>query len=116
MPEERREKAWIGGSIVVKGDLTSSEDTTIAGRIEGDVTVRGHTLVIAPQARIRGDIVAGAVTVHGEVRGSITAQRKVEVGGTGSVDGNITAPRMAVAEGAALHGRLELAKPSSSAS
>lgn len=112
--EERRVVAWIGASIVVKGNLTSSEDITIAGEVEGDVTVREHTLVIAPHARIRGNIVAQTVVVQGQVMGTIRAERKVEIGETGSVDGDIRAPRMVVAEGAALHGQLGVAASASS--
>jgi cytoskeletal protein CcmA (bactofilin family) len=114
--EERRVAAWIGASIVIRGDLTSSEDLTIAGQIEGDVAVPKHTLVIAPSARIRGDIVARAVAVHGKVLGSVTADRKVEVGETGFVDGSISTPRMVVAEGAVLRGRVGIAQPSAQAS
>src|SRR5690606_24619971 len=61
---ERRVAAWIGASIVIEGNLTSSEDTTIAGRVEGDVVVREHNLVVAPGGRIHGDIIARAVAVH----------------------------------------------------
>jgi cytoskeletal protein CcmA (bactofilin family) len=106
VPEERRVAAWIGASIVIRGDLTSSEDMTIAGQVEGDVAVKEHTLVIAPRARIRGNITARAVAVHGEVMGTITAERRVEVGESGSVEGDIITPRMVVAEGAVLHGRV----------
>lgn len=113
---ERRVAAWIGASIVIQGDLTSSEDLTIAGQVEGDVTVREHTLVIAPRARIRGNIVARTVTVHGHVMGAITAARKVEIGESGSVDGDINTPRMVVTEGAVLHGQLEVATSSGRAS
>ncbi|MEJ2215149.1 MAG: polymer-forming cytoskeletal protein [Gemmatimonadota bacterium] len=111
--EERRVAAWIGASIVIKGNLTSLEDMTIAGQIEGDVIAKEHMVVVAPRARIRGNIVARSVAVHGAVLGTITAERIVEVGETGSVDGDIVSPRMAVAEGAALHGRLGIALPSS---
>lgn len=109
MQEERRERAWIGGSIVINGDLTSSEDMTLAGRVEGNVAVRQHAVVIAPGARVKGDIVAAAVVVHGEVVGTITASRRVEVGETGSVDGDITTPRMTAAEGGVIKGRLKIA-------
>lgn len=108
MQEERREKAWIGASIVIRGDLTSSEDMTLAGRVEGDVSVRENTLVIASGASIRGDVVARAVVVHGEVAGTITARGRVEVGETGTVDGDVSAPAMKVAEGAVLNGRLKV--------
>ena len=106
--EERRAAAWIGASLVIKGDLISSEDMTIAGQVEGDVTAREHTVTIASQANIRGNIVARAVTLHGKVIGSITAAGRIEVGETGSVEGEIKAPRMVVSEGAVLRGRVQL--------
>jgi len=108
MVDERRAAAWIGSSLIIKGDLIGSEDTTIAGQVEGDVTVKGHTLTVAPRAIVRGNIVARAVAVHGEVVGSITSEGKVEVGETGTVEGDIKAPRMVVTEGAILRGRVKI--------
>lgn len=110
--EERRVAAWIGRSIVIRGDLVSSEDLTIAGQVDGDVAARDHVLVVAPEATIRGDVMARSVIIHGEVTGSVNAREKVEVGETGSVDGDIDAPRMTVAEGAVLHGRVKVARAS----
>ncbi|MEJ2501802.1 MAG: polymer-forming cytoskeletal protein [Gemmatimonadota bacterium] len=116
MREERRVAAWIGASIVIKGDLTSSEDMTIAGRVEGDVAVPANKLVIAPQAKIRGDIVAREVVVQGDVLGSITADRRLEVGETGSIEGDIDTPRLMVTEGAIMHGKVGIPKGSRAAS
>lgn len=107
--EERRVAAWIGASLVIEGDLRSSEDMTIAGRVEGNVSVPKHTLVVAPGARIRGDIVARTAVIHGDVVGQVNATRKAELGETGSVEGDIHAPAMEVAEGATLDGRLQVA-------
>lgn len=112
--QERRSRAWIGESVVVGGDLTSSEEMTIAGRVEGDVAVPEHTLIVAPGATIRGDVSARTVEVHGQVLGSITATENVEVGKTGSVRGDIDTSRMKIVEGAALGGRLEVGGPSAS--
>lgn len=109
--EERRVAAWIGKSIVIEGDLASSEDLTIAGRIEGDISVPEHSLTITPDARIRGNIEARFVAVHGAVTGTITAKEKVEVAETGSVDGDILAPRIAIAEGATLRGQVGVEAP-----
>ncbi len=103
---ERRVAAWIGPSIVINGDVVSSENMTVAGRIAGNVTVKEHALVIAAGGTIRGNIVARAVVVHGEVLGSITAETRVEVAATGFVKGDITAPRMVLMEGATLHGKV----------
>lgn len=111
--EERRVAAWIGASILMKGDVTSSENMTVAGRVEGDITVREHALVVAAGGMVRGNIVARDVVVHGEVLGTITAEGRVEVAPTGHVHGDITAPRMALSEGATLHGRIGIAVMSS---
>jgi cytoskeletal protein CcmA (bactofilin family) len=109
--EERRVAAWIGASVVIQGDLTSSENSTIAGRVQGDVRVPEHELVVERGAQIRGNITARAVVVHGEVRGMITASAHVEIAETGSVGGDVVAPRMVVHEGAVLDGVLSIDVP-----
>src|SRR5688572_32834031 len=91
--EERRVVAWVGKSVVFKGDLISSEDMTIDGRVEGTIEVRDHGLTIGPDANIQADIVATTVTVLGAVTGSITAHEKIHIGETASVDGEILSPR-----------------------
>jgi cytoskeletal protein CcmA (bactofilin family) len=105
--DERRVVAWMGKSVIFKGDLISSEDLTIDGRVEGTIEVRDHALTIGPDAEIRANIIAKAVTVHGSVTGTITASDKVDVRETGSVDGDITSPRLALTDGAVVRGRVE---------
>lgn len=109
VPGERRVAAWIGASIVIKGDVTSSENMTVAGRVEGDITVSEQALVVAAGGTVRGNIIARAVVVHGEVLGTITAGARVEVAATGFVHGDIIAPRMMLADGATVHGRVGIA-------
>lgn len=109
--EERRVAAWIGKSVVIDGNVVSSEDLTVAGRINGDVTAADNVLVVAAGARIRGSVSARAVVVQGDVRGSVTGEQRVEVGETGVVHGDIRAPRMVVAEGAAMDGRVAIGAP-----
>jgi cytoskeletal protein CcmA (bactofilin family) len=113
--EERRVVAWVGKSVVFKGDLISSEDMTIDGRVEGTIELRDHHLTIGPDADIRADIVARTVTIHGAVTGSITANDKVDIRETGSVEGDILSPRIAMMDGATLRGRVETAGRSEAA-
>ena len=42
----------LGKSMVVKGDLSASEDLTIEGRVEGTITVGGHTLTVGHHGQI----------------------------------------------------------------
>ena len=45
--------------------------------------------------------------IGGSVTGNIVAREKVELKPTASVDGDIRAPRLAMAEGATLRGKVE---------
>jgi cytoskeletal protein CcmA (bactofilin family) len=99
--------AWVGQSVVFKGELSSSEDMTVDGRIEGSIEVKDHALTLGPDADVRASVVARRVTVHGTVRGSITASEAVVLLETAHVEGDVQAPRLAIADGALIKGRLD---------
>jgi cytoskeletal protein CcmA (bactofilin family) len=105
--EERRVTVWVGKSVIFKGELTSSENMNIDGRIEGTIDVRDHNLTIGPDAVIHADITAKTITIYGAVTGSLKASDKVDIRNSGSVDGDITAPRVSIAEGADLRGHID---------
>src|SRR5712672_1927923 len=88
----------IGKSVVIKGELTGSEDLTIEGHVEGTIQLREYVLTIGPNGRIKAQIFAKSVVVLGEVIGNVTASEKVEIRDNGSVDGDLIAPRIAIAE------------------
>jgi cytoskeletal protein CcmA (bactofilin family) len=106
-PGERPPVTWVGKSVVFRGDLMSQEDMTIDGRVEGTIEIGDNHLTVGPDARIQADIVAKAVTILGTVTGTIIARERLEVHPGGSIDGDITSPRLAVADGAVLHGRVD---------
>ena len=105
--DERRVVAWVGKSVVFIGKLLSSEDMTIDGRVDGSIDLPDHALTIGPDADIKADITANTVTVLGAVTGTITARNKVDIRETGSVDGDIISPRLAISDGAVLRGRVD---------
>src|SRR5262249_46616128 len=98
----------LGKSVVIKGELSASEDLTLDGQMEGSVTVPDHTVTIGPAANIKASISAKAVVIMGAVTGNVTASEKVEIRATGSVTGDITSPRLVVAEGGHLRGAVEV--------
>ena len=103
-----RDRVQIGRSVILKGELTGSEDLAIEGQIEGKIELPDHVLTIGPNGKIRATIVAKAVVVLGEVLGNIVATEKVDIRDNGSVDGDITAPRVAIAEGAQFRGKVDM--------
>ena len=98
----------IGKSVVIKGELNGSEDLTIEGHVEGTIQLREHVLTIGPNGRIKAQVFAKSVIVLGEVTGNVTASDKVDIRDNGSVDGDIVAPRVAIAEGAHFRGSVDM--------
>jgi cytoskeletal protein CcmA (bactofilin family) len=98
----------IGETIVIKGTLSAQEDLAILGTVEGSIALEGHTLTLAGPARIRADVAAATVVVSGTVEGDIVASDRVEVRTTGSVEGRVSVPRLAVEDGGRLQGRVEM--------
>ncbi len=102
----------IGKSVVIKGELNGSEDLTIEGHVEGTIQLRDHVLTIGPNGRIKAQVFAKAVIVLGEVTGNVSASEKVDIRDNGSVDGDIIAPRVAIAEGAHFRGSVDMQRKS----
>jgi cytoskeletal protein CcmA (bactofilin family) len=98
----------IGKSVVIKGELNGSEDLTIEGQVEGKIELRQNVLTIGPNARIKAQVFAKAVIILGEVTGNVSATEKVDIRDNGSVDGDIAAPRVAIAEGAHFRGSIDM--------
>jgi cytoskeletal protein CcmA (bactofilin family) len=98
----------IGKSVVIKGELNGSEDLTIEGQVEGKIELKEHVLTIGPNGRIKAQVFAKSVIVLGEVTGNVTATEKVDIRDNGSVDGDIIAPRVAIAEGAHFRGSVDM--------
>jgi cytoskeletal protein CcmA (bactofilin family) len=100
----------IGQSIFITGELSGNEDLTIEGRVEGRIALKDHNLVIGPKGKIKAEIHAKTVTVHGEVTGNIRGDDRVELTASGTVRGDITAPRIVIAEGARFKGSVDMEK------
>ncbi len=103
----------IGKSVVIKGELNGSEDLTVEGHVEGKIELRQHALTIGPNGKIKAQVFAKSVIVLGAVTGNITATESVSLRDSGSVDGDIAAPRVAIAEGAHFRGSIDMQTPRS---
>ncbi len=112
----REELASIGKSIVIKGELSGGEDLTIEGQVEGKIELRDHVLTVGSNGRIKAQVVAKAIIVLGHVAGNLTATEKVDIRETGSVEGDVAAPRVAIADGSHFLGSIDMQRKEPSAS
>jgi cytoskeletal protein CcmA (bactofilin family) len=100
----------LGKSVVIQGELSGSEDLTLYGQMDGTIKLSNHTLTIGPDAHIRADVSARTVVIMGAITGNVVADERVEIRANGSVSGDITSPRLAIADGGRLHGRVDMPK------
>jgi cytoskeletal protein CcmA (bactofilin family) len=107
------QRAGVGSSVVIKGELSAKEDVVIAGRVEGSINVTGHLVVVEPGAHVVGDITATGIVVAGAVHGSLLAEDRIQAQVGADLQGDISAPRIALADGAVVNGRIETATSSS---
>lgn len=102
-----QDRAGVGSSVVIKGELTAHEDVVIAGRVEGSINVTGHLVVVQAGAHVDGDITATGITVAGSVEGSLLAEDRIVVQAGADLHGDLSAPRIAVTDGGFVNGRIE---------
>ena len=108
-PAVSRDVVNIGKSVVIKGELSGSENLTIEGQFEGKIELRDNALTVGPNGRIKAELLfAKSVDILGRVTGKITAVDIVSIRENGAVDGDITAPRIAIADGAHFRGSVDM--------
>ena len=95
------------GSILVKGDVVSTGDLVIDGKVEGTIELGDHSLTIGETATIVADLVARDVIINGKVTGNVMGTAKVELKRNGALDGDITAPKFMMEDGAVLSGKVD---------
>ena len=105
--DERRVTAWIGEGVVVEGRITSTQDLRIDGQVEGTIEVGSHGLILGANARVKANLVARSILINGAVIGNVTATDRLDLQATGSVEGDIRSPRLVVADGAIINGKVD---------
>ncbi len=112
---QTRERAVIGPTIFIKGNLTGEEDILIEGQVDGKIELRHHSVTIGKNGRIKADIYGKVITIEGTVEGNLFGEEQLTVRQTGNVQGNIVAPRVALEDGSNFRGSIDMSpkeKPS----
>ncbi len=101
-------RTLLGRSLVFKGELSGSEDLMIAGNFEGSVNVPGHCVTVGPEGKVKADIQATRVVIHGSVHGNISVRERLEIHKSGHVVGDLLAPGISIEDGAYFKGKIEI--------
>ena len=104
------EGTYIGKSIVIKGELSGSENVRVAGAVEGYVKLLEGSFTIEPEGRVHGDVEAQTIVVHGRVEGNLFGGKRIDLKGSAVLVGDIHTVRIAIEEGASLKGSVQVQK------
>jgi cytoskeletal protein CcmA (bactofilin family) len=101
--------AFLGRDTEFEGKLSFKGSVRIDGRFTGEIFTDG-TLIAGDTAIIKSDIHVSQIIVSGEIRGNITADKRVEIHASGKVFGNIHAPVVVIDEGVIFEGNCRMQK------
>ena len=93
-------------TICIKGELRTSDDLTLEGRVEGPVFCDG-SLIVAPTADVSGDVIARDITVFGKFAGQLVATDFVDICADATVSGRVVTARFILDDAARFNGRSE---------
>jgi cytoskeletal protein CcmA (bactofilin family) len=102
------EFAHIGRSVIVKGELSGSEDLYVEGQVEGTIELKGNNLTIGPHGQVKANINAKDVVVQGKLEGNIQASQRAELKKSAVAVGDIATQRVSIEEGAFFKGKIDI--------
>jgi cytoskeletal protein CcmA (bactofilin family) len=100
--------AQIGKSVVVKGELSGSEDLYVDGQVEGSISLKNNSLTVGPHGQIKASVEAKGIVVQGKLEGNVIATDRVDLRKSAIVTGDITTQRISIEEGAYLKGKVDI--------
>ncbi len=109
--EQIKGRASIGATICIQGDLTGEEDLTIQGRVEGKIDLGKHNVTVGKDAHIQADVYGRIISVEGHITGDLYGLEKIVIRQSGSVLGNLRAPRVNLEDGANFKGSIDMEAP-----
>jgi cytoskeletal protein CcmA (bactofilin family) len=98
-------------SLIVKGEISGHEDLFVDGEVHGKIQILDGKVTIGPHGRLSADIEAREILVRGRVQGSLHGRERIEIAATGDVEGDVSARRLVIEEGATVQGSIEVERP-----
>ena len=97
----------LGPRDILQGRLEIQGDLKIAGNVEGDLKASGD-ITIDSGATIQAAIEGANINVRGQVTGNVTAKKRLTLGGSGHLSGDVRVGRLTVEDGATLNGNVTM--------
>ncbi len=98
----------IGPDTTIVGEIRFHGGLHLDGRMQGNIQADSEPslLVVSRGAAVEGEIHVQEVVIHGEVKGNVHAEARLELGETAQVTGDVYYGAITVAMGATVNGQL----------
>jgi cytoskeletal protein CcmA (bactofilin family) len=100
-------RTQIAAGSCLRGEVTGATEVVVEGEVRGAIRVES-TVVVGAGGLVEGPIQAKVVRVAGRVVGDVCGVDRVEVGDAATLEGDIAAPRVIIAEGAFFRGKVQM--------
>jgi cytoskeletal protein CcmA (bactofilin family) len=107
MDAQRSGTTRLPAGLSISGDILSSEDIGIDGKLDGQLNIPDHHVDVSRGAVVRAKVIAGTVTIAGTVDGTVVATGRVVIEATADVRGHVVTPALTLREGATFNGTVD---------
>jgi cytoskeletal protein CcmA (bactofilin family) len=97
----------LGPTDSLKGTLRTESGVTIHGEVEGEILALGD-VIVESTATVIATLEGRNIEIRGQVRGNVTSTRRLSLSGSGALQGDATAARLVVQDGATLNGSISM--------
>ena len=97
----------IGSNITIEGDISGNDPLIIEGIVRGTVNVKS-VVTVTQDGHIEADVDSQSIEIAGTVEGNVTAADKIDIKAGGRLVGDVKAPRVLIADGAAFKGNINM--------
>lgn len=108
VPSRRPDRAVIGPSIRIRGEIFGEEDLLVQGQIEGKLVVKNQGITVGKSGKVKADIHARSIRVEGLVRGDLFGEKEVIIEASGDVEGNLVSPSVRLENGSRFKGSIDM--------
>ncbi len=107
---DSQERATIGKSLAIKGELSGSESLYIDGRVEGSINLPGHCVTVGRNGIVSANITAREIVILGRVQGMMAASDRIHISSEGALTGDVVTQRVSLEDGAYFKGSIDIRK------
>ena len=95
---------FVGNGTALTGEAAFRGMLRVDGHLSGHISSDDGTLIVSTNGLVDADVEVAVAQIYGTVNGDIVASKRIEMGRTAKVKGNIQTPALGIEQGAVFEG------------